>query len=143
MLILWTSSLLFLLQLPLIHYVPIYSSLPEKSGNSCGSTQTSSLPTDFWPLHLIMEFSTTYPQSLVLQFLPKPIVWIPGSWPLPRRCFSRWRKQVLFDVLLLHVPALYLNLMVPGDHVVILNASTQPPFLTDTLCPPLRISPPG
>ena len=146
MLILWMSSPLFLLQLPPIHSVPIYRRLPEKSGNSCRSTQTSSFSMVFQPLHLNMEFSKTYPQFLVLQFLPKPAVWILGSWPLPRRSFSRWRKQVLFYILLLRVPALStwcLNLMLPGDPVVISNASTLPPFLTDPLCQPLWISSPG
>ena len=164
MLILWMSSPLFLLQLPLIRSTHIYSRLPEKSGNSCWSTQTSSLPTVFQPLHLNMKFSTTCPQSLVLQFSPKPAiwileswplsrrsssrwrkVWIPESWPLSRRSFSRWRKQVLFDVLLFHGPVLstwFLNLMVPGDPVVISDASTSP-FLTNTICPPLLISLPG
>ena len=114
--------------------------------NSSRSTQTSSLPTVFQPLHLNMEFSMTFPQSLVLQFLPKPTVWILGSWPLPRGSFSRWRKQVLFDVLLLRGPVLStwsLNLIVPGDPVVISDASTPPLFLTDILCPLLLISLPG
>ena len=48
---------------------------PEKSGNSCQSTQTSSLQMAFRPLHLNMEYSTTCPQLPVLQFLQKPAVW--------------------------------------------------------------------
>ena len=70
------KSPLFLLQLPPIHSAPTCSRVPEKSRNSCRSTQTSSLRTVVQPLHLNMEYSTTYPQLLVLQFLPKPGVWI-------------------------------------------------------------------
>ena len=146
MLILWMFSPSFLLQLPPIHSAHIYSRLPEKSGNSCWSIQASSLPTVFQPLHLNMEFFTTCPQSLVLQFLPKPAVWIMESWPQPRRSFSRWRKQVLFDGVLLRGPVLStwsLNLMVPGDPVVTSDPSTLSLLLTDFLGPLLRISPPG
>ena len=69
-----------------------------------------------------------------------------GSWPPPRWSFSRWRKPVMFAVLPLCDLALFtwfLNLMVPGDPVGISDVSTWPLFLTDTFCPPLRISPPG
>ena len=143
MLILWMSFPAFLLQLPLTSSAPISSRLAEKSGNYCRRTQMSSLQTVFQPLKISMEFSMICAQSLVLQFLPEPAVWILGSWHPPRRSFSRWRKPVLFDVLLLLGLALstwFLNLMVPGDPVVILDTSTPPLFLTDTLCQLLRIS---
>ena len=71
------SSPQFHLQLPLIHSAPINSRLSEKTGNSCRSTQTFSLQTVFQPLHLNMEFSTTCPKSLVLQFFQSPPI---GSW---------------------------------------------------------------
>ena len=131
MLILWMSSPLFLLQLPLISSAPIYIRLPEKSGNYCRSIQISSFPT---------VFSASTPNHGVFNNLPTvpgPPVFIKACCLKPRRSFSRWRKQVLFNVLLLHGPVLStccLNLMVPGDPLVISNALTQPPFLTDTLC---------
>ena len=38
---------------------------PREIGNSCQSTQMSSLPMVFWPLHPIMNYSATCPQLSV------------------------------------------------------------------------------
>ena len=75
MLILWMSSLLFLFQLHLICSAHIYSRLPEKSGNSCWSTQTSSLLT---------VFSASTPKLGVFHDLPK----VPGSLVFVKACLD-------------------------------------------------------
>ena len=60
--------------------------------------------------------------------------------------FLKMEKEVIVRHFLLLGPVLstwFLNLMVPGDPVVISDASTLPLFLTDILCLLLQISPPG
>ena len=75
--ILYMFSHSFPLLLLLTCSAPISNKLPEKSRNSCQNIQMFSTPTIFQPLLLRMEFSTTFPWSLVLQCLPKPPL---GSW---------------------------------------------------------------
>ena len=101
-LILWMSSLPFLLQLPLTRSVPISSRLPEKSGNYYQSIQLFSLSTVFQLLLLYMECSQPSHcswYSCFHQSLPDP-----GKLASPQ---AELFRLGLFDVLPLYGPALF------------------------------------